>query len=237
MREQLADRTDYLAFPHRLDRPVSGVILVATRKRAARLLSDQFASRKVQKIYHAWVTGKVQPHQLGRWVDHVRKITGKPLTEIVESSSEGAQIAETQASLRAYDVSANRSLLELSPQTGRMHQLRIQTAHRGFPIIGDSQYGGNRLFAEPINLDGAPHPIRHHPPCELPEMASQSGSKAPPPSATPQFTASDREIPVSDGEILVSDRILLQAHQITFHNPSNGVLQTVTASDEPSESV
>jgi len=106
------------------------------------------------------------------------------------------------------------------------------------------QYGGNRLLAEPIDLDGEPHSTRHHPPSESPEMASQPVSEAPPPSATPQFTASEQEIPASDRELKVSDleiptsdRILLQAHQITFHNPSNGVLQTVTASDEPSESV
>ncbi len=58
LRKQLADRSEYVAFPHRLDRPVGGVILVALRKRAARLLNEQFAARKVCKEYRAVVSGQ-----------------------------------------------------------------------------------------------------------------------------------------------------------------------------------
>ena len=205
------------------------MILVATRKRAARLLSEQFASRKVTKRYHAWVHGKIQPEQLGNWIDHLRKIPHKSQAEIVPSTAQGAQIAETQASLRVYDATLNRSLLELSPRSGRMHQLRLQTSHRGFPIIGDWQYGGTRLVDEAGDGNGAPDSHPHHFGADLPKLPSQTVSEtsdhASPPSAR------------SDAASPAADRILLQAHQITFHDPINGALTTVTASDESPQSV
>ena len=254
LRRQLADRTDYLAFPHRLDRPVSGVLLVAVRKRAARLLCDQFASRKVTKTYLAWVTGKVEPQQLGLWVDHLRKVTDRPHAEIVEPHAEGARLAETTTSLRLYDAANNRSLLELAPLTGRMHQLRAQAAHRGIPIIGDRQYGGQGIPG------GSGHGAGGHGETgntvdrsgeDSPASASQSTNeifKTSGQNASSQSTggrsyggsnkisgkagASGFDGPTLDSNDRPPDRILLQAQQITFHDPSNGSLQTVTASDE-----
>lgn len=208
LRHQLADRTDYLAFPHRLDRPVSGVVLIAIRKRAAKLLSDQFASRKVGKIYLASVAGKVSPHLLGNWTDHIRKVAGKSHAEIVASTASGARLAETHSQLKRYDASMDRSWLELAPRTGRMHQLRVQAAHRGHPIVGDWQYGG-------IPLSAPDRPTISKIPAHSIANPAVSGSTTRPPP----------------------DRILLQAHQITFHDPRNGVSQTVTASDEPDQSV
>lgn len=267
LRGQLADRTDYLAFPHRLDRPVSGVILVATGKRAARLLSDQFASRKVTKIYLAWVSGKVPSEELGDWVDHLRKVTDQSRSEIVKPGTEGGQVAETEASLRAYDPATNRSLLELSPRTGRMHQLRLQTAHRGFPIIGDWQYGGTRLEDESNNVDEKNSSEPGTPLGSLPASTTQSTIEAAnhrrppavssgnptiklpvpvgktpaldssPPTLDGKAQAHDGKAQALDEKAWAADRILLQAHQITFHAPSNGALQTVTASDEPPQSV
>jgi 23S rRNA-/tRNA-specific pseudouridylate synthase len=242
LRTQLAERTDYLAFPHRLDRPVSGVILVATRKRAARLLSDQFASRKVIKTYLAWVTGKVESQHLGLWVDHLRKVTQRSHTEIVQPGSEGARVAETRASLRLYDYATNRSLLELSPLTGRMHQLRLQTAHRGFPIIGDWQYGGQKMVDESGNFAAEMGKTADHSQGDLPRSKSRSSdepaqsgdSEAPAASEGP---VSELETRGSDGKARPCDHILLQAQRIQFHDPTTGTLQTVTASDELPQSV
>ncbi len=234
LRMQLAERTDYLAFPHRLDRPVSGVLLVATRKRAARLLSDQFASRKIIKTYLAWVMGKVHPDQLGLWVDHIRKITNQSHAEIVQSGSQGARVAETQASLRMYDSATDRSLLELSPLTGRMHQLRIQTAQRGFPIIGDWQYGEQKIvdesgkFAEICEKPGQTHE-------GFPESDHRSDKETAQTGNSNEAKTAD-EVPASEPETREkarqNNRILLQAHQLEFHDPTNGTLRTVTASDE-----
>ena len=248
LRSQLAERTDYVAFPHRLDRPVSGVVLVATRKRAARLLSDQFASRKVTKTYLAWVTGKVESQQLGLWVDHLRKVPDRSHAEIVEQACEGARVAETRVSLRMYDSGTNRSLLELSPLTGRMHQLRLQTAHRGFPIIGDWQYQGRQMVEESGSVMTEIHENRGQSTGGLPKSrsksssetsragssregrANQTGSEVPVPD--PETGVSKPEPTVTDGRTQECDRILLQAQRIKFHDPSNGILQTVTASDE-----
>mgnify|MGYP006132897513 CR=1 FL=1 len=225
LRHQLADRIDYLAFPHRLDRPVSGVVLVATRKRAAKLLSEQFASRKVGKLYLATVTGKVSPQLLGNWVDHLRKVAGKSHAEIVAPTDSGARLAETHAQLRRYDSSTDRSLLELAPLTGRMHQLRVQTAHRGHPIVGDWQYGGIQLSDAAII-----------PPEQGLETSDPAHSGHLTKSPVPESTVPESAVSGTPAH-QPPRRILLQAHKITFHDPRNGVQQTVTASDEPDQSV
>ncbi|OUW77395.1 MAG: hypothetical protein CBD74_12285 [Saprospirales bacterium TMED214] len=242
LRTQFAERTDYLAFPHRLDRPVSGVLLVATRKRAARLLSEQFASRKVTKTYHAWVMGQVHAQQLGHWVDHMRKITNQSQAEIVQPSSQGARVAETKVSLRMYDSATNRSLLELSPLTGRMHQLRLQTAQRGFPIIGDWQYGGQKIVDESgkfVEIGKKPDQTQREVPYSATRLNNETAQKRGSSEAqnASEGTASELETPVTEGNTRHVDRILLQAHQIEFHDPTNGTLKTVTASEELPQSV
>lgn len=139
---------DYLALPHRLDRAVSGVILVARTKRAARLLGQQFQSRKVTKTYLAWVHG--QPHaEPQRWVDWLRKLPGQPRTEVVAPSvpDDPSSGQEAITEVRMLRQQADSALLELQPLTGRMHQLRVQCAHRGHPILGDSLYGSSETWA------------------------------------------------------------------------------------------
>lgn len=139
LRRQLQARSSYVAFPHRLDRPVSGLVLVALTKRAARLLSDQFASRKVHKVYVAEVDGEVTAaHAL--WVDWLRKLDGVAQAEVCDADAAGAKNAETVVERLRYMPQRNTSLLKLSPTTGRMHQLRVQSSHRGHPIVGDSLY-------------------------------------------------------------------------------------------------
>ncbi len=139
LRVQLQSRSTYVAFPHRLDRPVSGVILVALTKRAARLLSEQFASRKIEKNYLAWVHGRYQGDAV--WRDSIRKIPHQPQAEICDKADDNAKHAETKVQVVRLDDQRNRTLLRLSPVTGRMHQLRIQAASRGHAILGDERYG------------------------------------------------------------------------------------------------
>ncbi len=138
---------DYLALPHRLDRAVSGVILVARTKRAAGLLGQQFQSRKVTKTYLAWVHGQ-PPTESQRWIDRLRKLPGKPQTEVIAASDSGepAEGQEAITELRVLRQQAGTTLLELQPLTGRMHQLRVQCSHRGCPILGDSLYGSTTVW-------------------------------------------------------------------------------------------
>ena len=138
----------YVGVPHRLDRGVSGVVLFAATPRAARKLSRQFERREVRKTYLAIVAcGEVATEAIERmsaeavtWRDMVEKITDEARTRIVPADEPGGREAVTLARLRCR-LQADRLLLELSPVTGRMHQLRLQAAARGLPIVGDDLYG------------------------------------------------------------------------------------------------
>jgi 23S rRNA pseudouridine1911/1915/1917 synthase len=134
----------FLGVPHRLDRAVSGVLLMATTPRAARQLSRQFQRRQIDKTYLALVTAcpSLELHEGKQftWQDWLVKVPGEPRAECVSAVTADAQAAETSGCVLA--VSGEQVLLELHPQTGRMHQLRVQAAARGMPMVGDWLYGG-----------------------------------------------------------------------------------------------
>ncbi len=139
----------YLGIPHRLDRPVSGVVLFARQTSSAQRLAEQFHQRQVVKIYWAAVEGEVQPAQ-GRWQDWLRKIKEEARSEKAPAGTPGAKRAVL--SYRQLQSCQGGTLLELIPQTGRMHQLRLQAALRGWPIRGDYQYGAQLPFGPPAEL-------------------------------------------------------------------------------------
>lgn len=133
----------YLGIVHRLDRPVSGLLLFARHVRAARRLAEQFQGRMVEKRYWAVVEGQVEPAE-GTWRDHVRKLPGLAQAEIVPREHPEARLA-----ILHYRVVARldgRSWLDIDLETGRMHQIRIQASSRGHAIAGDSQYGAATAF-------------------------------------------------------------------------------------------
>ncbi len=162
----------YLGIPHRLDRPVSGVILFARNTKAARRLAEQFQQRQVQKVYWAVVEGEVEPAQ-GVWEDWLRKVAEEARAERVAPDTPSAR----HALLRYRRVASipGRTFLEIEPQTGRMHQIRVQAAVRGWPICGDVLYGAQTSIGpEPacprervIGLHARRltflHPIRYEP--------------------------------------------------------------------------
>lgn len=135
----------YLGVPHRLDRPVSGAIAFATRRRAAFKLSRQFERREVKKIYWARLAGAVEPPE-GTWSDYMRKIYGHPRAEIVSADHADAQRAELR--YRTIERTDGYSWLEIELQTGRTHQIRLQAASRGHPVVGDAFYGSTLPFGE-----------------------------------------------------------------------------------------
>jgi 23S rRNA pseudouridine1911/1915/1917 synthase len=133
----------YLGIPHRLDRPVSGVVVFARNTKAARRLAEQFQNRQVEKVYWAAVEGDVQPEE-GVWEDWLLKVQDEARAERVEPDVPGARRAVLHyRRLAAVD---GGTLLELRPQTGRMHQLRVQAAVRGWPVCGDELYGAKLPF-------------------------------------------------------------------------------------------
>ncbi len=133
----------YLGVPHRIDRPVSGVLVFARHVRAARRISKQFEARLVRKTYWACVAGRVEPAE-GTWEDHLLKIHGKPQAMVVDADHPEGRLARLH--YRTLGETPWGSWLEIELETGRTHQIRIQAASRGFPILGDTMYGSLQAF-------------------------------------------------------------------------------------------
>jgi 23S rRNA pseudouridine1911/1915/1917 synthase len=162
----------YLGIPHRLDRPVSGVVLFARNTKAARRLAEQFQKHEVEKVYWAVADGDVRP-DAGTWEDWLRKLPEEARAERVEPNSPGARHALLE--YRCLRRGDGWTLLEVRPRTGRMHQIRVQAASRGWPVRGDVLYGSQQPFGPPaelprdrvIALHGRSitflHPIRYEP--------------------------------------------------------------------------
>jgi len=123
---------------HRLDRETSGVIVAARTKPAAAFLSEAFAGRDVKKTYLAIVCGGAPSPETGEVALALKKSSRKGL-DIMEVAADG-QSALTR--YRTLAATSEAALLELSPETGRMHQLRAHMAAVGRPIAGDGKYGG-----------------------------------------------------------------------------------------------
>ncbi len=124
----------FVGLVHRLDRPARGLVAIARTSKGAARLSEQFRSRTVSKRYQAVVHG-IPPQAQGE------------LRDWLLSDEKGSRITKTgvgaEASLR-YQVAAVRSgraLLDIDLLTGRKHQIRVQLASRGWPIVGDLRYG------------------------------------------------------------------------------------------------
>jgi 23S rRNA pseudouridine1911/1915/1917 synthase len=160
----------YVGFVHRLDRPTSGVILWAKTEKAARRLSIQFQKRLVQKEYWAIVEStastpppgeavleSVRPgeqYEKSDWRDWLTRADDTGRVSAVDRQTRGARHALTHVcqSTAVSPLPAGCFWLRLWPQTGRTHQLRIQAARRGAPILGDVTYGGSRRFADPDRI-------------------------------------------------------------------------------------
>jgi 23S rRNA pseudouridine1911/1915/1917 synthase len=154
----------FLGVVHRLDKPVSGVLLFARTSKSAARLCEQFRQGTVEKTYWAVVEGEVSSHA-GSLEDWLRKDKERGRVEIVSPDTEGARQALLHYQRRG--VFGGLSLLELRPQTGRTHQLRVQLAHHGHPIYGDAKYGATSVLERSIALHARSltflHPIRYEP--------------------------------------------------------------------------
>jgi 23S rRNA pseudouridine1911/1915/1917 synthase len=134
----------FLGVVHRLDKPVSGVLLFARTSKAAARLSEQFREGSIEKVYWAVVEGEVQ-RSAGTLEDWLYRNREKGRVECVEPRSEGARQALLHYQKRASH--GGLTFLEVRPQTGRTHQLRVQLAHHGHPIFGDAKYGAIHTFS------------------------------------------------------------------------------------------
>lgn len=133
----------FLAMVHRLDRPVAGVVLFARTSKAAARLSSQFRERTVQKRYLAVVHGNPsQPS--GRLVHHIDRRDRRSL--VVPAPTPDSQEACLRYTVLGH--AAGSSLVQIDLETGRRHQIRLQLAHLGHPIVGDLRYGAGRPLPE-----------------------------------------------------------------------------------------
>jgi RluA family pseudouridine synthase len=135
----------YLGVPHRLDRPASGAMVFARHVRAARRLAEQFEGRLVRKTYWALTAGQVTP-AAGDWIDWLCKVPDEPRAAVAARGEPNAREAILHYRTRGQTTAG--SWLEITLETGRTHQVRVQAASRGWPLLGDELYGGPLPFGE-----------------------------------------------------------------------------------------
>jgi 23S rRNA pseudouridine1911/1915/1917 synthase len=145
----------FVGLVHRLDRPVSGVVLLARTSKAAARLSEQFRQGSVEKLYWAVSEGHC-PEESGEWTDTLWKDETRNRVEVVPAGSSGGR--EARLAFRVIGREPGRTTFELRPLTGRSHQLRVQLASRGWPIVGDRKYGAVSTLTA---LDGQPRVALH----------------------------------------------------------------------------
>src|SRR5207245_1095250 len=104
----------YVGLVHRLDRPVSGVVLLARTSKAAARLSEQFKKGVVEKVYWAVVEGSVHGED-GEWVDWLAKDAARNKSEVVTAGAAGGR--EAAVALRVLERGGGKTLLELRPRT------------------------------------------------------------------------------------------------------------------------
>lgn len=169
----------FIGVVSRLDAPVSGIVVIAKTSAAAASLAAQFREHSVEKTYQAVVEGRF-PAPLDTWVDwhdliarqpgqarsttqrqasaatgHAAPDSGEP------DSSDDASPKPAHVRARVIRRAGEVSLVELCPSTGRRHQLRVQLASRGCPIVGDKLYGARLPFPAGIALHAAALAIDH----------------------------------------------------------------------------
>lgn len=123
----------FLGLVHRLDRPVSGIVLFAKTSKGASRLSKQFREGAIEKIYHAIVEGKF-PIDKGELVDYLEKDARRKMA--IPGKGKKAEL-----SYQVLKSNDKYSLLKIKLATGKFHQIRVQLSLAGFPILGDVKYG------------------------------------------------------------------------------------------------
>ncbi|WP_417740593.1 RluA family pseudouridine synthase [Rosistilla oblonga] len=154
----------YLGIVSRLDTVTSGVLVLARTSKAASRLSDMLRRRTIEKRYLAVVEGTL-PDAEGTLVDFVRKDDAAHRMVVCRESTADAKRAELR--YRVIESSGRQSLIEVELITGRKHQIRLQLASRGMPVIGDRKYDASSTFPQGIALHAwqltFEHPTKREP--------------------------------------------------------------------------
>ena len=137
------NRKPFLGIIHRLDRVTSGVLIFAKKKSILIEFNELFSSRKIQKTYLAIVKEKPRKEK-ETLVNFLMKNTKEKRAVVVKSKSSVSQ--ECRLSYEVLGQNEFGYLLEVKPKTGRFHQIRVQLAHIGIPVIGDEKYGSDQEY-------------------------------------------------------------------------------------------
>lgn len=150
----------FLGLVHRLDKPVSGIVLFGKTSKGASRLSEQFREHTIQKTYHAIVLGKPKQEK-GNLKEKVNKIsffaegfTNKTDEELLAEIKKATKTRTAELEYQVIKSNDKYSLLKVLPKTGRFHQIRIQMTQMGCPILGDAKYDSKQksMFDNSIAL-------------------------------------------------------------------------------------
>lgn len=130
----------FLGLVHRLDRPVSGVMVLARTSKAASRLSEQIRNRIIGKKYYAVVEGITESK--GKYIHHLAK--NNKTNKVEAHSKEKGFTKRAELSFRTLKQVNDLSLVEINLVTGRPHQIRAQFSKEGHPLWGDVKYGGKK---------------------------------------------------------------------------------------------
>ncbi len=137
----------YLGLVHRLDQPVSGVLVFAKNKKAAADLSNQISNGTMKKFYYALIYG-TPIRERDTLEDYLYKDGRENLSIIVNATFPDAKKAILNyrhcSTLMVLEEGEEVSLMEIELLTGRHHQIRAQMSNAGMPLLGDSKYGSER---------------------------------------------------------------------------------------------
>lgn len=140
----------FLGLVHRLDKPVQGIVLFGKTSKGASRLSEQFRNHTIQKTYHAVVVGKPKEGR-GELKEKINKIsffaegfTEKSDEELLSEIKKATKTRTAELSWEVVKSNGKYSLLKILPKTGRFHQIRVQMANMGCPILGDSKYSSQK---------------------------------------------------------------------------------------------
>ena len=139
----------YIGIIQRLDQPVEGVIVFAKNPMAAKVLNQQMQQNQIEKIYMAVVKGPIAKNE-GKLEDFLLKDGRTNTSKVVTKGTKGSKQA-----ILFYDVlesKEDKHILKINLQTGRHHQIRVQLANAGMPIVGDRKYNPEDTSAKQLAL-------------------------------------------------------------------------------------